>query len=152
MGRIRPLPPLVPDSAMSPEALKLKKFHDDFVMRHSSPMREKFVYEFGRNCAGPASWMPVPPVMKEQLPSPSLRTIDPNQRFESTNQSHYMRTSTYFESPFTVPIKIVALAFDLRSAESHVDGSRLAVAAYTEALKIPSFRPEVKHRNLKTES
>ena len=99
---------------MSPEALKLKKLHDDFVTRHSSPMREKFVYEFGRNCAGPASWMPVPPVMKEQPPSPSLRTIDPSQRFESTNQSHYM--------------------------------------PYTEALKIPSFRPEVKHRNLKTES
>ena len=93
MGRIRVMPPLVPDSAMSPEALKLKKFHDDFVTRHSSPMREKFVYEFGRDCKGPPSWMPTPSAMKEQLPSPSLSAKPrPDQRFESTNQCHYMCT------------------------------------------------------------
>ena len=107
------MPPLVPDSEMSPAALKLKKFHDDFLMKHSSPMREKFIYEFGRE-AVPASWMPPPQPVQQQLASPSLAMADKDKRFETSNQCHYM--------------------------------------SYEAALRIPSFRPEVKHRNLKSES
>ena len=104
MGRIRPLPPLIPDSAMSPGALKLKKFHDDFITQHSSPMREKFVYEFGRDCKGPPSWMPTPSATKEQLPSPSLSAKPrPDQRFESTNQCHYMCTPISLIPPTHLP-------------------------------------------------
>lgn len=114
MGRMRPLPPLVSDEQMSPEALKLKRFHDDFLMKHSSPAREKFIYEFGRKSL-PSSWLPTEQPPRQQLvASPPLSSVKRNLNLETSNQFQYM--------------------------------------SYEDALKIPSFQPEVKHRYVKSES
>ena len=85
------------ESPRSPEMARLEKFHADFVERHSSPSRQKFLVEFGR--AGmPAHVLPAATKPLEEAKAPPMLTKFEGQRFETTNQFRYM--------PYTEALKL----------------------------------------------
>jgi len=70
------------DAPHSPQFAKLQQFHTEYVAHHSSPMRKKFLYEFGAAALGE-----VPSPVANSLHAPiAVPDKFKGRTFETTNQ------------------------------------------------------------------
>ncbi len=70
----------------SPQLKRLQQFHEHFIERHSSPMRNKFLYEFGSEATGIAPTAKTKPISLVASPVPDKFA---GQVFETTNQYRF---------------------------------------------------------------